>query len=78
MYGKSPEIAAASETFSVNMEASNAELEECSGVKSVECHETAVTIWETDPSETVADCHLWWRLGRQKSTHCCKSFSSNT
>jgi hypothetical protein len=54
------------------------ELEECSGVKSVECHGTAVSGCKTDPSEVVADCHPWWRLGRQKSAHCCKSFCSNT
>jgi hypothetical protein len=52
-------------------------LEECSAVESVESHETAVASWETDPSEVAADCRPWWRLGRWRSAHCCKSFRSN-
>jgi hypothetical protein len=50
---------------------------ECPEPESVESRETAVSSWETDPSEVVADCRPWWRLGRRRSAHCFKSVCSN-
>jgi hypothetical protein len=39
--------------------------------------ESAVSSWETDSSEVVADSRRWWRRERQRIVHCFKSLRSN-
>jgi hypothetical protein len=47
------------------------------GWESVEIREFVVNSWETNPSEVVAGGRPWWRRGRRRSPHCCKSLRSN-
>jgi hypothetical protein len=39
--------------------------------------ESAVSSWETDASEIVADGRSLWRCGKWRSFHCCKLLRSN-
>jgi hypothetical protein len=44
---------------------------------SMESLESAVSSWDTDPTEVFTDSPPWWRHGRWRSPGCCKPLHSN-